>query len=218
MPSVDICLVRYPALVGCGGGPIGRTSEYNRSAWMPLGARQDVGPGNGDMMSRITAVLLVVVGGAAGAYAGLSYLSAGSECAGVGNGMVSCQLNEVYLPFLSAVTVGMAAAFAVSSLVRRMFRFLLGGEQSHNAPPALERAAEEDDPYLMLASWGLAPARHRHVERMRRFSEAVLPPGARAASWKPDISLPSHARSESSSASRVSRRRGRPVPRPRHDA
>jgi hypothetical protein len=126
-------------------------------------------------MSRGRIALLAIVGGLTGAYVGMPFLSDGAQCQGISEGAVQCHLNQVHLPFLSAVTLGMAAAIAFGMVVRHLVRY--GFRPAPERRQTDRAAVEVDDTYLQLASWGLAP---RSAARMtpRRLEAAA--PGAPA--------------------------------------
>lgn len=150
-------------------------------------------------MSRGTIALLGIAGAMAGAYVGMPFLNDGAQCQAASEGGLQCQLNQVHLPFLSAITLGMVAAIAVGSIARHIARH---GLRSAPERRQTKRAAVEvDDPYLQLASWGLAP----HGERR------VMPRGMQAGT--------AHVARSEDCARQPRRRaglnsRGRPVPTP----
>jgi hypothetical protein len=151
-------------------------------------------------MSRGAIALLAIAGAAAGAYVGMPFLNDGAQCQGVSEGAVQCHLNQVHLPFLSAVTLGMVAAIAVGMAVRHVARH--GFNSAPERRQTDRTAVEVDDPYLQLASWGLAPRAERRV-----MPHGIEPRPAQAACTEDSVRRPRRHRSALNS-------RGRPIPTP----
>jgi hypothetical protein len=62
----------------------------------------------------------LVVGAAAGAWAGLGYLSDDGRCTGIIESTAACQLKHGWIPFIGMVVLGMLVALAIAAIVRRV--------------------------------------------------------------------------------------------------
>lgn len=166
-------------------------------------------------MSRGSTVLLGLCGAIAGAYVGAPYLDDGAIC--TGERALECQLNQAYLPFLSAVTIGMVAAIALWLMLRSVLRHGLRGAPERRQ--TTRAAVEVGDPFLELAAWGAAPRGPRYPapqadgEVARRRGS----PATGAGLVRSEPGADERAPAVSSQPIRIGAR-GRPVPRPRRAA
>lgn len=156
-------------------------------------------------MSRTVAVVLGAVGALGGTYAGLPYLSDGGQCVGLTERVVQCHLNQQYLPFVSAITIGMVVALLLGSMAVRLKERATG--ERVNARKELKRkkrAHDIDDPFLQLAAWGAAP---KKKGKKLVLAEAKVP--------KPEPKRVGASEPTPTTRSAKSGSRGRPVPQPR---
>lgn len=171
-------------------------------------------------MSRRLIALLTGLGAIAGAYVGVGFLDDGGSCAGSQG--IQCHLNQVYLPFFNAVVIGMVAALVVGMIAKHVARH--GFRSAPERQQTTRAAVEIDDPFLRLATWGIAPRQDpgssATKERKPAF-EAVNDSleSLEEASWgvipRED---PIAAKARRARVKPKPGTRGRPVPRPRQVA
>ena len=79
-------------------------------------------------MSHRRALLVALVGAAAGAWVGMGYLEDDGRCTGIIESVAACRFNHAWLPFFGAIAVGMLVAIALGLAWPRLTALITGGE------------------------------------------------------------------------------------------
>ncbi len=128
-------------------------------------------------MSRRSAIALIVVGAAVGAWFGFGYLTDDSRCGGIVENVGACRINHQWIPFLGAVLAGVIAAFLLFGLGEWLWlRYGAGagsGSVSGQVGVALERGLHDME--LDGAELGLTRSSGGESERERRIGERGRP-------------------------------------------